>query len=198
MAGIDIKRAADLLNSGETAAFSTDTVNGMGVLYDNEESIERIFELKKRDKGKPFSLFFYSKNQVFEFFRKSKLLERVIDSFLPGPLTIVSHPKRVLCSLLVKDNMASFRIPKNAQILNLLKRLDRPMAVTSLNVSGEKIIDSEEEAFEKIKEIFIYGSLKKGVKPSTVVRISNGRTEILREGVLSKEDFYKGINKHLK
>jgi tRNA A37 threonylcarbamoyladenosine synthetase subunit TsaC/SUA5/YrdC len=110
----------------------------------------------------------------------------------------VSHPKRVLCSLLVKDNMASFRIPKNAQILNLLKRLDRPMAVTSLNVSGEKIIDSEEDAFEKIKEIFIYGSLKKGVKPSTVVRISNGRTEILREGVLSKEDFYKGINKHLK
>ncbi|MGE3062147.1 MAG: L-threonylcarbamoyladenylate synthase [bacterium] len=199
MAGTgNIQKTVDLLNKGGVIAFSTDTVNGMAALYDNEDAINSIFRMKKRCKDKPFALFFSSKESVLKYFHNSKLLKMVIDEFLPGPLTVISKPKRRVNKLLLKDGFASFRIPEKKDVLLLLELLKKPLAVTSLNVSGERVLTSEYGVEKVFDSISIFNKLKPSKTPSTIVKIKNGKIEILREGAISKAVFFERINKHLK
>ena len=193
MAGINTESAVDLLKKGKIIGFPTDTVNGMGVLYDNFEGIERIFDLKKRDKSKPFALFFPSVEWVYMFFRKSKTLEIIADAFLPGPLTLIASPRRMLHNMLMKDSLASFRVPADKRLQELLLKAGKPIAVTSLNLSGEKIIIDEREAHKKLPEVSIFGALSKASVPSTVVRVFGGNIDFVREGAVSSRDFIRKL-----
>ncbi|MDD3802812.1 MAG: L-threonylcarbamoyladenylate synthase [bacterium] len=193
MAGTELEKIVDLLNKGQVVAFSTDTVNGMGALCNSNSAIEKIFSLKKRSSEKPFALFFHSKVRALEYFERSPLLERVIDEFMPGPLTIVARVKKRINPLLAKDNFASFRIPKDRKILLLLESLDKPLAVTSLNLSGKNVITSKEEALKVFKDVKIFGKLSEKSIPSSVIRICNCEIEFLREGAISKSGFFKRI-----
>ena len=165
----------------------------MGVLYDNFDGIEKIFYLKKREKNKPFALFFHSRESVFNFFRKSKTLDIITREFLPGPLTIISSPKKNLHPLLLKENLASFRVPDNKMLLSLLKEIGKPLAVTSLNLSGERVICTKEESMKKLKSISIFGTLKTKLVYSTIIKVYSGNIEILREGVISSREFYRKL-----
>ena len=44
------------LNNGGVIAFVTDTVWGLGCLPDNKQAVEKIYEIKGRDKSKPLIL----------------------------------------------------------------------------------------------------------------------------------------------
>ncbi|MDY6788275.1 MAG: Sua5/YciO/YrdC/YwlC family protein, partial [candidate division WOR-3 bacterium] len=61
-------KALNYLKSGRPVIFATDTVNGIGCIYDNIECIEKIFRMKKRDEDKPLILLFDSMNRVKEYF----------------------------------------------------------------------------------------------------------------------------------
>ncbi|MEF9968403.1 MAG: Sua5/YciO/YrdC/YwlC family protein, partial [Longicatena sp.] len=45
----DIEEVVQLLKDGKVVAFPTDTVYGLGVIYENEEALEAL----KRSKGRP-------------------------------------------------------------------------------------------------------------------------------------------------
>ncbi|HAF07792.1 MAG: Sua5/YciO/YrdC/YwlC family protein [candidate division TA06 bacterium 32_111] len=191
----DYEEALNILKEGRLLAFSTDTINGIATSFDNIKGIEKIFHLKKRDFKKPFALFFSENIEIENFFYTSKLFWKIKEKFLPGQLTIVLKAKKIIPSVLVKDGFASLRIPDEKKILKLIDLFKKPLACTSLNISGKDLITEKDEFEKYFKGVHLFGELKKKKKPSTVIKIDKKNVEILREGGIEKEKILKFINK---
>ncbi|MBU4149048.1 MAG: L-threonylcarbamoyladenylate synthase, partial [Candidatus Omnitrophica bacterium] len=86
-----IKEAANVLKKGGLVAFPTETVYGIGANLLDKRAIDRLYEIKKRPKDKPFTVHIAK----FETLKKLKIklsekAERIVHKFWPGPLTIVA------------------------------------------------------------------------------------------------------------
>ena len=62
-----IREASRILNSGGLVILPTETVYGVGASMFNQKAIARLYEIKKRPKGKPFSIHIASKEKVDDF-----------------------------------------------------------------------------------------------------------------------------------
>ena len=73
----------DFIRKGKIFIYPTDTIYGLGCDALNEKSVEKIKEIKKRDKDKPLSVIAPSKKWIFDkkyFFRLLGPAERTRSS----------------------------------------------------------------------------------------------------------------------
>ena len=90
-------RAGELVRVGGVIAFRTDTFYGLGADPFNRQAVERIFELKGREEGKPILIVISDRDQCARFIAvKSSSLDFLAQRFWPGPLTLVGTAARDL------------------------------------------------------------------------------------------------------
>src|ERR1700757_4258385 len=93
---IGLRRAAGLLRQGETVAFPTETVYGLGANALDPEAVARIFDIKERPRSSPLIVHLdgidMARDLALEW---SDVAEALARRFWPGPLTIVV-PKKPL------------------------------------------------------------------------------------------------------
>ena len=134
----DISKAVDILNNEDLVAIPTETVYGLAGNIFSEKAIRKIFAMKKRPLFNPLIVHTYDKSQLLKFVRhvpeKAKLLA---SHFWPGSLTLVLPKQKSVPDLITagKDTVA-VRIPNHPLILELLSRLDFPLAAPSANPFG--------------------------------------------------------------
>jgi L-threonylcarbamoyladenylate synthase len=81
---------ASCLCKGDVVALPTDTFYGLAVDPVNLRAVERIYQIKTRQKHKPLSLLISGLAQAYELARDTDpMLDRLADRFWPGPLTII-------------------------------------------------------------------------------------------------------------
>lgn len=178
-----IKKAADFLRRGKVVAFPTETVYGMGVVFDKQESLKRIYEIKNRSADKPLTLLLAGKEMVRNFSDKIPFLAlKLMEAFWPGPLTIILEDE--------DKQTKGFRVPLNKLALSLLKEINLPLATTSVNVSGGReavsLSDIKEELRESI-DLILDGGMCEIKKASTVIKVTQQGYNILRRGSVSEE-----------
>lgn len=166
---------------GKVIVFPTDTVYGVGCLYDDFEAIEKIYRLKNRDYSKPMAILGSSISQVEKLVIADPIFSQFAVKYWPGALTIVAK-KSELVSNLVSANLDSvgLRIPNHPSALQLLNHFG-PMVATSLNQAGEpplvefaKVLDYENKV-----DYIVDGTDLPGIA-STVYDIVNRK--VLRQG----------------
>lgn len=173
-----IKEAAAILKKGGIVAFPTETVYGLAADYNNPDAINRLYEIKKRPKDKPFTILVARKEKILEFVNElDSLSKRLIDKFWPGPLTIIVNSK---------DGKAiGFRMPSNRIALELVNMSNLTIVAPSANISGavEPLEPfSVMQAFDGLIDLIIdAGPAQIGIS-STVVDMTALRPKILREG----------------
>jgi len=163
----------------------TETVYGLACAWDSTAGREKIFQAKKREQGKPLQML---ASNVEMACRHGAVVtgaaERIARHFLPGPLTLV-----VPCR---GGGTVGFRIPDHAFALELLRRLDAPLATTSANLSGEPPALSVGEALGKLAlppDLAVdAGTLPPDTRASTVVAADEAGLKLLREGPISYAD----------
>ena len=85
-----IRLARRLLRESEVIALPTDTLYGFGVLTNNDAAIARIYEIKKREKNKPFSIMVNDREQAEEIVGSmSEQERRMFDLLLPGKTNLI-------------------------------------------------------------------------------------------------------------
>lgn len=192
-----LNRAKDLLAEGKVGIIPTDTVYGLCTNALNREGIKRIYRIKRRDIKKPLVLFVKDKGEIEKYGVVNDTARKLIDSFIPGPITIVLKRREGAPKISLRDiDTIGIRIPDEEFVINLLKNLDFPLATTSANLSGEetpKDISSLKKTFSGIVDFIVDGG-EKGGTPSTVVSIIGEDVKILREGRIKKEEILKIIN----
>lgn len=167
---------------GKVVVFPTDTVYGIGALYDDLDSIKRIYEIKGRSFEKPLALLIPS-NDISNFVSEINDSAKEYIDMWPGALTIIfKRSDKVDPSLVMGKDTIALRNPDSFVSLTILKHFGA-MAVTSINRSGEKelnnIADIEKEFGEKI-DYLVIDEEQFSSHPSKIIDASGSEIKVIR------------------
>lgn len=184
-----IEKTVKLIKKGAIVVFPTDTVYGLGVDAENKEAIERLYGLKNRPLEKPLVLFIAKKEEVSHFAQITSLkVQRLINEFWPGPLTLILKASPSCSSGLVnKEGKVGVRLPDHLIPQEIMRRGSLFLATTSANISGERSPSRVQDISENLKkglDLLIDGGEAAVGKESTVVDVTGFSPLLLREGCL--------------
>lgn len=187
------KKAAEVLRKGGIVLYPTDTLYGLGVDANNREAIERLKELKGRDKKKPISVIVPSFEQISAYAHMNAHARALAEKFFPGALTLVLPSKNTISAELTLNNSIGIRIPDDAFCLALAREFGLPFTTTSANRAGRETAKDIRHVLEQFGaraheiDLVIDGGERRGEHPSTVIRCTEETPFVLREGALSRE-----------
>ena len=178
-----------LLKEGGVIAFVTDTVWGLGCLPDSKKGVDKIYEIKGRDRSKPLILMSNDENNLFKYIKKlPKTADELMKLYFPGALTIVMDKSDKTPDFITSGkNTVGIRVPDNQFFKKLCSVIDgHVLATTSANLSNHpssKSYNMAKESIGALVDIVFedYGCECKG-KESTVVLVSDSDIKILRQG----------------
>ncbi len=173
------------LRASKLICIPSDTSYGLSGLAFDAKAESSLHELKGQDPSKPLSIMFAEKADILNLFKPNKLVELLVEEYLPGPLTIIAETKQ--------GKMVGARLPDHNLSRDLIRKIAAPIFTSSANAHGLPACYSVEELENQLGDKFkdLDSVLDLGVldfKPaSTVVRANLDSLEILREGDLSSE-----------
>ena len=188
----EIDIIAERLLKGGIIAFPTDTVFGLGCISTDPDAIRKIYEAKGRSFDKPLPMMCNSIEMTKQYTMMSAEAEKIMETFTPGALTLIFR-KRNLEDFVTngKDSIA-VRIPNDPWILELINKVNKPLSVTSANLSDKgsllKWVDVYQDLNGKIDGIVTKDAT--GSIASTIIDVT-GEVKVLREGPISLEDIRK-------
>lgn len=198
--GNDINLAKEILIKGELVAIPTETVYGLAGNALNEKAVLSIFEVKNRPAFDPLIIHTDSVEKAMQYVSDfPEKARKLAGQFWPGPLTLLLPKKALIPDLVTSglDNVA-VRIPNHPLLLDLLSRLDFPLAAPSANpfgyISPTNAAHVNAQLGEKIPYILDGGESNVGIE-STIVGFEAYETIIYRLGGLSVEDIEGVIGK---
>lgn len=181
-----VSQVADILGHGGVIAYPTDTTYGIGCSIFSKRGVERIYQLKQREKKKPFSFICTDISEVARYAKVSNYAFKILKRYLPGPYTFVLDASSVVPDLLMtKQKTVGIRIPANRICLAIVRELGHPIVTTSANLSGEEPIGDPflvERTMGKQLELVVDGGVL-SADVSSVVSLIGDLPEVLRKGV---------------
>lgn len=174
-----IRDIAQYARLGKIVAFPTETVYGIGVPASKELALERLYQIKGRDRTKPMAYHIGDWDQLaFLSIKRNPAFRYLTKRFWPGPLTLVVETE--------KGEKIGIRYPKSLPACTLIASSGEPFIATSANRSGEPSPKTAAEAVKALGSdidfVIDAGPCEIGVD-STVVDVTTRPPEILREGV---------------
>ena len=176
-----LQEAAELLQAGETVAFPTDTVYGLGAHARSADAVKKIYEAKGRPLDKALIILICDKKQLQEIASDiPETAQKLMDAFWPGPLTLVFKQRQDTVPDYVTRGLktVAVRMPNHPVALQLLQIAGIPIAAPSANLSGH--LDG------RIAAVVDGGPCSVGVA-STILDISGDTPVILRHGTITRE-----------
>ena len=188
----EIDRATRALMEGEAVVFPTDTVYGVGISVNHAKSPQVLYDIKKRDAGKPIAWLVAGPEALDEFgCDVPESARMLVKSHWPGALTvIVKASPRVPEAFRSKAGTIGLRMPDSPTALELIKKVGGPLATSSANISGgsdpRTVEDLDKELCGQVGFVLGAAEAASGVS-STVVDCSDGLLRVLRQGDVSVE-----------
>lgn len=184
----EYQKAAECLLAGNVVCFPTETVYGIGVIYDKKASFDALVAAKHRAPDKPFALMCSSFDMAKEYIDVSPKLLKVMEHFLPGEVTFLVKAKQNLPDwVTLGTGIIGIRVPNSPFVQSLIGNVGKPCLVTSANISGEPTSTSFEETYQVFHgavPAIVRGTCK-SLKASTIIDVSNEKeVKLIREGSL--------------
>lgn len=192
-----IRETAEALLNGETAAFPTETVYGIGASIFNENAVLKIYQIKGRPPEKPLSILIGSAEDMEKAASEIPGSARLLaEKFWPGPLTMILKKREEISDKITAGKgTIGLRVPAHPVPLALV-RLTGPLACPSANLSGTDEPKSAEDVLKnlggKIDVLIDGGKTSLGI-PSTIIDLTSVPPKILRKGGLDVIEIKKII-----
>jgi len=191
-----IQQAVDILKRGGVIIYPTDTVYGMGCDITQQKAIERVCRIRGL-KPEKANLSFIC-HDLTDISRYTKPFDtavfRVLKRALPGPFTFIFSASGQVPKLLSsKKKTVGIRVPDNNIVREIVRELGNPILTASIRDDDEVIEYSTDpelihEKYEDLADLVIDGGYGDNV-PSTVVDVTAGGFDILREGKGRLEEY---------
>lgn len=198
--GKNTEHAAEILLKGGLVAIPTETVYGLAANALNETAVLSIFEAKQRPFFDPLIIHVSSLEAAKKYahFNDHRLLT-LAETFWPGPLTLLVPKKEIIPALVTSGlEQVAIRVPNHPLTLELLEKLNIPLAAPSANpfgyVSPTEPKHVNKQLGDKLDYILDGGSCKVGIE-STIVGIEDNKVCVYRLGGLALEELEKVIGK---
>ena len=190
-----ITKVVQVLRKGGLVIYPTDTVYGLGCDITNSRALEKIARIKGIKLAKAnWSFICADLSNLSDYVRQIdtstfKILKRA----LPGPYTFVLPGSNNLPRDFKKKKTVGIRIPDNNIAQALVRELGNPIVSTSIYDEDELLeyTTDPELIYEKwgnLVDVVIDGGYGDNIA-STVIDLSKGEPEVLREGKGSLDIF---------
>ena len=183
--------AIDFLQQGKVICFATDTVYGVAVDATNPSAVERLYELKNREKNKPIAIFLKDLESAKKIFIFNSLSNSIVEKYIPGGITVILETNKFAQKILAKnlnnidDDFIGFRIVDSYFVKELFKKYNGILAVSSANKAFKDACISANSVKKNLKDLDLLIAGKKTSKTSsTIVKIDANKLILIRQGKL--------------
>lgn len=195
-----VNRAVAMLRSGEVVALPTETVYGLGADALNPSAVAKIFEAKERPQFDPLIVHLPNKTNLTDVAEVpaeiAKTVTQLVETFWPGPLTILLPKKSVVPDLVTAGlPTVAVRQCHHPVFHRIIKNFGGPIAAPSANRFGALSPTSSalvsDQLDGRIPLIVDGGACARGLE-STIVRVLPGTPkpiiEVLRPGPVTEDE----------
>lgn len=152
-----VNKTAEFLERGGVVIFPTDTVYGFLADASNKKAVNKIYKIKKRPRSKPLAVFVKDLKMAKELAEISKDQKKIQAKYWPGKFTFILRTKSAEDGPLrklygVDKNTIALRIPKYKPLNDLLKKINKPLAQTSANISGKPVLNKINDIINFVKK----------------------------------------------
>lgn len=195
----EMDEVIECLEAGGVAAFPTDTVYGLGVVYDDENALNRLKEAKGRPENKPIPLMISNLKQIESVAVVTDKAKKLIQKFMPGAFTIILKKREDVPAYVTNGfDTIGIRMPDDDFILEMMNRIGKPLLVTSANMSGMPTGTTFIEVVEQLEgriDMIVKGMC--GFKESsTIVDVSTDAVKLIRKGPISEDEIMKIVEEN--
>jgi L-threonylcarbamoyladenylate synthase len=194
----NIIMAAEDLMVGGLVVYPTETVYGIAADIFNQKAVKNLYMVKNRPFDMPLSVAVSGKDMVENIAVMTRPVEKLIDAFLPGPLTIITKKDPNVPDIVTSmSQKVGIRIPDNKVAIDLIEEFGGPIVATSANLHSHPDsidIDTAVEDFgDSVMTYLDNGPCSLG-KPSTIVWIMDDKVEVIRQGEITKQQIEDVLN----
>lgn len=181
----ELKNVANLIKNGDIVVFPTETVYGIGANALDKNAVKKIFIAKGRPSDNPLIVHVANKQDIGRVaLTPSAVEQKLIDTFMPGPITIILRKKDVIPDIVSAGlDTVGIRMPSNKIANKIISAAGVPIAAPSANISGKpsgtRLKDIRDELESKVSVMIDGGETEVGLE-STVVKVENNIPIILR------------------
>jgi len=183
-----VSKIINAIQNNLLVCFPTETVYALACNALNNESIGKIYQIKKRSQNKPLSIFVSDICSLMRIAKLEKKYIGLVNHFSPGPITYILPLKNnnILPNEFFKDSIG-IRIPEHPIAISILNKLKVPIVATSINISGEKSVCKADDIPQSIKQhlsaVIEDDGVVSGIE-STIIDLTEDKIKVLREGAI--------------
>ena len=196
--------AVENIIEGKIIAFPTNSVYGLGGDPLNLEVLNRIYDIKYRDRSKGLLLLVADIEEAEKVADFNKTGYKLAEHFWPGQLTLIlrkKDPNIIPPEVTAFKNTIGIRVPENEIILTILKKLKLKgyfggVIGTSANYSGEPPSISGDEVAKKFLtpiDLILDGGRTQTKISTSILDCTSDDLKLLRTGIIKKEEIEEYI-----
>ncbi|MBQ3115404.1 MAG: threonylcarbamoyl-AMP synthase [Clostridia bacterium] len=187
-----IARAKQILLSGGVIGMPTETVYGLAGVGTDSNAVKEIYRVKGRPSDNPLIAHVHKDYDIKKLVEiEHQYVYKLIEKFMPGPLTLVLKSKGVVCKeAIAGGSTLAIRMPSHSGCQALLKAIDMPLVAPSANLSKHTSPVTAEHVYNDLNgriELILDGGKCSGGIESTVLDVTESTPRILRAGLITKE-----------
>ena len=182
-----LKVAAQALHQGELIAYPSDTTYALACHVGDKAAMEKLIQLRQLEKNHQFTLACRDLSELSTYARVENADYRLLKRNTPGPFTFILPASKEVPKRLVhpKKRTIGLHIPDHPVAQGLLEALEEPMLTSTLRLPGdETCLQEGDEIVARLKSqiavVLDIGAC--GIEPSTVVDLTQGEVEVVRQG----------------
>jgi tRNA threonylcarbamoyl adenosine modification protein (Sua5/YciO/YrdC/YwlC family) len=180
-----VKQVVDEINGGAVIAYPTDSGYALGTALGNRNGLERIRQIRRLSKRHDFTLMMRDLSHIGEYAKLDNNAFRLLKKILPGAYTFILEGARDVPKRLLHDKKKTIgvRVSHHGVVQALLGELGEPMMSVSLIIEGHEFFDIDDvcDAIEHQVDVIIDDGYCPP-EPTTVIDLSGGGIEIIRQG----------------
>jgi tRNA threonylcarbamoyl adenosine modification protein (Sua5/YciO/YrdC/YwlC family) len=182
-----IRQAVQILRERGLIAVPTECAYALVGLTGDAEVLDRIRKIRGVDDRHHFTLMCRDLSEIATYARVDNVQYRLLKATTPGPYTFILEATKELPRRLLhpKRKTIGLRVPEHPVISALLTELGEPLLTSTLMLPGEEhpLTEAGEirSHLEKQLDLIIEAGAC-GLEATTVVDLSSGEPELLREG----------------
>jgi len=179
-----IQRVVESLNKGALISFPTDSTYGIGCDLYNRASVDKLYQIKKRDKRFPFSFLCADLSDLAKYANVENQAYKMMRRMTPGPFTFILKATRLVPKILrSKRYTVGIRVPDNVICNSIIQGLGSPLISTTAKNEEEFLVDPWQirDCYGEFLDFIIDGgSLIPDL--TTVIDMTNSEFEVIRQG----------------
>ncbi len=179
-----IKKTVEILNNNGIIVYPTNSTYAIGVKMANKAGVERVRKIRNLNKNHNWTLMVANLKNIATYAKVDNNAFRLLKKITPGPWTIILKATKIAPKILLnKRKTIGIRVDNSPIIQAILKEIDSAIISVTLNINNFNFYNTDDiKAAIENKVDLIIDSNYMPSKPTTVIDLSSGDLQVLRQG----------------